>query len=57
MERHIFSKLLNREDDEYPAKTAIDTIRRGIDKLSPMVDDKDKEKLEDFDHWLTELMK
>ena len=57
MKRHIFSKVLSKEDNGYTAKDAIETIRKGIDKLSPLVEDSDKEKLEEFDHWLSELEK
>ena len=56
MERHIFSKVLSKDDNKYVAESAVETIRKGIDKLSPLVDDSDKEKLEEFDHWLTELL-
>lgn len=57
MKRHIFSKVLSKEDNGYAAKDAIETIHKGIDKLSPLVEDSDKEKLEEFDHWLSELEK
>ena len=55
MERHIFSKLLNKEDNHYVIQDAMDLIRKGIDKLTPFVEDEDKEKLDEFYHWLSNI--